>query len=255
VTGVAFVTGASSGIGAALVRALRARGWHVGALARRAEILDAIAAEGAGAAAGGARVLPLAADVCDADAVAAAAVRTEQALGPIDLLIANAGIGELLDAREPGGARARRVIEVNLLGALASIDAVLPGMVARGRGRIVGVSSLAGYRGLPTSAAYSASKAALSTYLESLRVDLYTSGIRVTDVCPGFVRTPITDKNRFPMPWMVEPEDAARIILDGALAGRARIAFPWQMGLLMAFARLLPRFIYDPVMRRAARLR
>jgi short-subunit dehydrogenase len=133
-----------------------------------------------------------------------------------------------------------------------SVGAVLPGMLERGRGHIAAVSSVAGFRGLPASGFYSGSKAAVTTFLESLRVDLRSRGIAVTSINPGYIATPLTAKNRFRMPFLMSAERAAVIIADGLERRPAELTFPWQMKLFMNFARLLPNWAYDRVIRRVA---
>jgi short-subunit dehydrogenase len=144
-------------------------------------------------------------------------------------------------------------VEVNLLGMNNALGAVLPTMVARGHGHVVGVASVAGYRGLPGAEAYGATKAAQVNLLEALRVGLRPRGIAVTTVCPGFVRTELTAKNDFPMPFMVEPEDAARAICDGIERGRQEIVFPLPMAVLMKAARLVPVRVWTTALGRPGR--
>jgi len=136
-------------------------------------------------------------------------------------------------------------LRVNVEGAVATLVAIVDRMVARGHGHLVGISSLAQYRGLPRNAIYSASKAFLSTFLEGLRVDLRGTGVSVTDVRPGFVRTPLTDKNDHPMPFMVEAEDAAAIVWRGIRRREPVVAFPWQLATVVRSANLLPASLYD----------
>jgi short-subunit dehydrogenase len=143
-----------------------------------------------------------------------------------------------------------RHVEVNLLGLNNLLGTVLPRMVERGQGQIVGVASVAGYRGLAGAEAYGATKAAQLNLLEALRAALRRRGVTVTTVCPGFVRTQLTAGNRFPMPFMVEPERAARSICDGLERGRMEIVFPLPMAVLMKTARLLPVRVWTLLMRR-----
>ncbi len=244
----ALITGASSGIGEFVALELARLGYGVGLFARRKDELGRAAAriEKAG---GKALVLP--GDVTRAGDLKDAAAKLEAALGPVEVLVANAGVGVSGKSFQPGGENAVRTIEINLIGAVHAIDAVLAGMVERGRGRIAGVSSLAGWRGLPGSAPYSASKAGLSAYLETLRVDLKKRGISVTTVHPGFVRTPLTAKNKNPMPFLVGAEEAAKTIVEGILRERPEVNFPAPLAAIMRFVRHLPDFLYDPLMRKA----
>lgn len=244
----ALVTGASSGIGAALARRLAAGGAEVALVARREELLVALRDEIA-AAGGKARVY--AADVAVPEAAVAAIRRADDDLGGLDLVVANAGMGKSRWAGRLAWEDLAPTLALNVAGAAATLVAVLPRMVERRRGHVVGISSLAGYRGMPRSAAYSASKAFLSTFLESLRVDLRGTGVAVTDVRPGFVRTPMTAVNRFPMPFLIDAEPAARTIV-AALARRAPVvAFPRAMAAVTGSARLLPNAVWDRVAARA----
>jgi short-subunit dehydrogenase len=243
---VAVVTGASSGIGWALARELAAGGCRVGLVARRKEQLDRLAADIRQA---GGTAAAAAADVADREQTLAAIHGLESQLGPVDLLIANAGVGAptLLDPFN--AADVEKMIRVNLLGVIYSIEAVLPGMLRRGRGHLAAVSSLGAYKGLPGESAYCASKAAVNTYLEGLRIQLRDRGIAVTTVCPGFIRTPMTDVNQFKMPWLMDADWAARKIVR-ALARRRKVYnFPWQTTLLMKLTRWLPDWVLARGMR------
>jgi short-subunit dehydrogenase len=239
-----WVVGASSGIGAALARELRARGAAVAISARRREALEEIAD-------GEMAVVPV--DVTDRADVDAAADQVREALGEIDIAVFNAGFWEQMDAAAWDRDVFARHVEVNLLGVNNGIGAVLPAMVARGRGHVVGVSSVAGYRGLAGAEGYGATKAALINMLEAMRTALQRKGVAVTTVCPGFVRTDLTAKNRFPMPFLIEPEQAASAICDGLERGRMEIVFPLPMALLMKTARLVPVRLWALLMGRAAR--
>lgn len=231
---VAWVTGASAGIGEALVHELCRRGAAVAATARRADALEAIAAAAPGT------VLPVPADVTDLAATRTAAERVQQELGPIDLAVLNAGLWEQVDVRAFDSAVVRRHLDTNVMGMVHGVEAVLPDMRRRRAGTIAGMASVAGYRGLPQSEAYGASKAAQINLLESLRIDLRSSGVGVVTICPGFVRTGLTGRNSFPMPFMLEPDDAARQICDGLERGKAEIVFPLPMMLAMKAVRLVP---------------
>ncbi len=244
-----FLSGASSGIGHALALEYARRGAHVALAARRKEPLEELARaiEGAG---GKAFVVPV--DVSDPAAVKEAVIAAERALGSLDMVVANAGIGHSGHAARLTMDSVNEIIDVNIRGAFATILAAVPIMLLQGHGHLVGVSSLAGRRGLPTSGAYSASKAALSVFLETLRIDLAPSKIRVTDVQPGFVATPMTEKNKHPMPFKWTRDKAARVIATRLERAPAMIAFPWQLTLATSFARLLPSWIYDRVVGGAA---
>ncbi|GAA4005309.1 SDR family NAD(P)-dependent oxidoreductase [Allokutzneria multivorans] len=226
-----WITGASSGIGAALAEELHARGARVAISARRTDQLAKVSAG---------RMLVQPVDVMDRIAVLTAAEKVVDAFGGIDVAVLNAGAWDRFDVLNWDPDSFRNQFEVNVFGMSYGIEAVLPSMLERGRGTIVGVASVAGYRGMPGGEAYSATKAAQINLLESLRGGLRHKGIRVQTVCPGFVRTPMTARNTFPMPFMVEPGYAARKIADGIVSGKPEIVFPRRMAVLMKAARLVP---------------
>jgi len=237
----AYVTGASSGLGAEIARELARRGARVVLAARRLERLDELC-EQIRAAGGAADAAPV--DVGDADAVRAEVARWDAELAGLDLVVANAGVGTSGHARDLSWDDLERVLRVNAVGAIATLHAGLARMLPRGRGTLAGISSVAAYRGLPTSGAYSASKACLSTYLETLRADLRGSGVRVVDVRPGFVRTEMTAGAAFPMPFLMGVEPATRRIVRGLERGTAQVAFPWPMQLALGVAQALPNALW-----------
>jgi short-subunit dehydrogenase len=241
----AVITGASSGIGAELARQLAAQGVPVGLTARRAETLEALAAE-IRRAGGTAVVAP--ADAGDRAATHAAIGRIAEALGPIDLLIANAGLGLGTAAFRFDAEDFERMVRVNLLGAAYAIEAVLPEMLRRRRGHLVGVSSIAAYRGIPGSAGYCATKAGLSALLEGLRAELRHQHITVTTVHPGFIDTPMTEGGDGPQPFKMGVDRAARIILRGIASRRREVNFPRRMVALMSLARHLPNALADRIL-------
>ena len=227
-----WVTGASSGIGAALARELADRGARVAVSARDAEALRDVAA-------GRMHVEPV--DVTDRAATVAAGAAVRAALGGLDVAVLNAGTWSRFVADESwDSALFAEHLQVNVMGLVHSLEAVVPAMLEAGHGRVLGTASVAGYRGLPGSEAYGAGKAAALNLLEALRASLGVRGVVVQTVSPGFVRTPMTDRNRFPMPFLVEPEEAARAIADGIVRGRAEIVFPAPMAVAMKLARLVP---------------
>ena len=246
---VAFVTGASSGLGRGLALRLAADGWAVGLAARRASDLEAVADE-IRARGGSALVAPC--DVADRDAVHRAVAVCVAGLGPIDLLVANAGVSSNTSAGELDGADVERLVRINYLGSVYAVEAVLPAMLARRAGQLVAVGSMAGLGGLPLSAAYCASKAAQMDFFEALRVDLRRSGVAVTVVAPGYVRSAMTDRNQFPMPYMVELDDAVERIVRAIRRRERMVLFPWQLGWLRWIAQVFPRALYDAM---AGRLR
>ena len=228
---VAWVVGASSGIGAAVARELVRRGATVAISARRKEQLQDVA---------GGDMLVLPADVTDAAAVTAAAARVQQELGPVDLAVLSAGYWKQMDPADWDIGVFDQHVRVNLTGMSNAIAAVLPAMLRRRSGTIAGIASVAGYRGLAGSEAYGATKAGQINRLESLRVHTVRTGVRVTTICPGFVRTDLTAGNPFPMPFIIEAGQAARSICDGLEHERTEIVFPTPMALLMKTARLVP---------------
>ena len=244
----AIITGASSGIGHALARELSRRGYELALLARRGELLEQLTRELPS------RSVAIACDVTDAASVREAVQRGQEQLGgPFDLAVANAGISIPSHATKFNVADAEQILRVNVLGMMYFFDAVIPSMVERKSGRFVGIASVAGLRGLPTAAPYSASKAAMQAFLEASRVELAPYGVGVTIVNPGFVATPLTEKNRFRMPFLVKAEPAARVIANGIERGKRVVEFPWRMSVLMRTVRHLPDALYDRIMIPAAR--
>ncbi len=238
---VALVTGASSGIGRALSVRLAEDGYDVGLCARRAGLLEEVA-QAVRSAGGRASVHPH--DVSSRDAVLHAVAECEQRLGAVDLLIANAGIGGRRGV-EVDGENVERVFGVNVLGAVYAVEAVLPAMLQRGSGHLVCVSSIAAYGGLPRAGAYSASKAALTTYFESKRLDLRGTGVDVTVLAPGWVRTPMTGGEHSTRPILLELEPAVDRMMRAIRERRPHLAFPWTLATAVRLGRLLPRFAYD----------
>lgn len=235
-----FLTGASSGIGEALAREFAARGATLGLVARRQPLLDALRASLPGT------HTTYACDVTDRDALIAAAHAFDQATGGADIVIANAGISEgvLTEYYEDLDAF-RRVMDTNVLAMAHTFHPFIGPMRARGRGTLVGIASVAGIRGLPGSEAYCASKAATISYCESLRVELRKSGVKVVTIAPGFVRTPLTAKNPYAMPFLMDAPDFARAAADKMLAGASYAVIPWQMGVVAKLLRLLPNWAFD----------
>jgi short-subunit dehydrogenase len=238
-----WVVGASSGIGAALAEELVRRGATVAVSARRGERLESIA-EG--------RMVVAPMDVTDREDVDATAAAVWGDLGGIDAVVLNAGVWEQFRAASWDRDSFQHHVEVNLLGFSNVLGAVLPRMVERGSGHVVGVASVAGYRGIAGAEAYGATKAAQINLLEALRSAVASRGIAVTTVCPGFVRTELTESNSFPMPFIVEADRAARSICDGWERGQVEIVFPLPMAILMKTARLLPVRLWASVSRRLA---
>lgn len=243
-----FLTGASSGIGVALARAYAASeapgSLTLGLFARRQEALDEVARDIN--AAHGHQVANYIGDVRVPADVQRAAAAFLTRFGPPDIVIANAGVsrGTLTEYAEDLPAFAA-VFETNVLGMVHTFQPFLAAMRTRGSGTLVGIASVAGFRGLPGSGAYSASKAAAISYLESLRVEEQARGIRVVTLCPGYIATPLTAKNSYKMPFLLQPDEAARRMLRVVAAGRKFAVVPWQMAIVGRVLRCLPRWIYD----------
>jgi short-subunit dehydrogenase len=195
--------------------------------------------------ANGGRAVALPADVTDADAVRGAAGELRAKLGPIDVLIANAGIGGTADAADLKPEAVAQLFKVNVMGAVNSVTAVLPEMVERGGGQLVAISSLAAYRGLPKSAAYCGSKAAVSAFFESLRLDLRSKAVDVTIIHPGFIKTPLTAGRQSQMPWLQEPDAAVKKMVRAIETRQRSYAFPWQLATMVRAAMLFPTPLYD----------
>lgn len=242
---VAVVTGASSGIGWALARALAAEGCKLGLVARRREQLGDLAAQ---IEKSGGTVAFAAADVAEREQALAAIRELADRLGPVDLLLANAGVGAPTTVEPFNVADIEKMFRVNVLGVVYSLEAVLPQMLARRRGHLAAVSSIAAYKGLPGESGYTSSKAAVNVFLDGLRIQLRSKGIAVTTICPGFVRTPMTEVNAFKMPWLLSADEAARRIVRALKRKRKVYNFPWQMSLFMKLARWAPDWLVDRMM-------
>ena len=246
-----WVIGASYGIGAAVARALLARGAHVAVSARSADKLRDVAGDPA-AARGAALIEPL--DFTDAAAVAAAWHRVHAAFRRIDLVLIVAGTHSEVRAWELTDAESRALMAVNLHGPIGTVAAIVPGLLAQGRGAIGIVASLAGYRGLPKALVYGASKAALINFAETLYLDLRPRNLGVFLINPGFVKTPLTDRNEFRMPHLISAEDAADEIIRGLERREFEIHFPKAFSRQLRFLRHLPYRLYFAAVRRATGL-
>jgi NAD(P)-dependent dehydrogenase (short-subunit alcohol dehydrogenase family) len=242
-----LITGASSGIGAELARELAAYGAKLALCARRAAELEEVAAR---VRAAGGQALPLVCDVGDPDSVREAHARLVADQGPVEVAFLNAGIGDRTTVKEFEAVRIRRVFEVNLFGVVHWLELLFPAMREAGAGTIAVTSSLAAGRGLPGSGAYSASKAALSSLCESLQGDARRYGIQLSIVEPGFIRTPMTAKHTFKMPFLIDAPEAARLTLEGVAEGLPLIRFPWQMAMTMQVIRHLPGGAFQALGRR-----
>jgi short-subunit dehydrogenase len=243
-----IITGASSGIGAALARYYAKSGAVLGLIARRKTELEALAAQFATPA----QIYAI--DVRNPSALNAAAADFVARHGCPDIVVANAGvsIGTLTEFAEDLAAF-RTVFEVNVLGMVHTFQPFIAPMRVARRGTLVGIASVAGFRGLPGAAAYSASKAAAITYLESLRLELRTSGLKVITVCPGYIATPMTAQNPYSMPFILSADSAARKIARCVNRGTSVAVIPWQMAIVARLMRVLPNWLYDRLFSHAPR--
>ena len=248
-----FITGASSGIGQALALRFAREGWRLALVARRGAELQAwVDAQGLDA--GRARVY--AADVRDVNGIVAAGRRCLAEQGLPDAVVANAGISVGYDTAEFDDLEVMRAtFETNNLGMAATFHPFVAGMLQRGSGRLVGIASVAGIRGLPGHGAYSASKAAAISYCESLRVETAGSGLRVVTIVPGYIDTPLTRGNRYSMPFLMPVESFAERAFAAIVRGDSYRVIPWQMGLLAKLLRLLPNTWYDRALSNRGRKR
>lgn len=242
-----LVTGASAGIGRGLALELARRGAKLGLIARRADALEELVAE---IEALGSNGLALPADVQDSNSLGEAVERINAELGPIDVMIANAGVGPTKDAANLSGNEVAEVININVIGAANSATAVVPQMIARGQGQLVVISSLAAYRGLPKSAAYCASKAAVSAFFESLRLDLEPRGIDVTIIHPGFIKTALTSGRQAQLPYLMELDHAVKKIVWAIEKRKKAYSFPWQLATIVRAGMIMPIWMYDRISRK-----
>lgn len=245
-TPLVFITGASSGIGQALAARYQRAGYRLALVARRVAEVQAWA-DAQGLAAD--RVGIYAADVRDVDAITAAGRRCIEAQGLPDVVIANAGISIGMDTADAADLEVMRAtFETNNLGMAATFQPFVAAMCARGSGRLVGIASVAGIRGLPGHGAYCASKAAVIAYCESLRGECRSSGVKVVTIGPGYIDTPLTRQNRYGMPFLMQPDVFAERAFRTIEAGVSYRVIPWQMGVVAKLLRLLPDGLYDRVL-------
>lgn len=239
-----LITGASSGIGREIALEYARRGAHVMAAARRESELASLVSE---IERSGGKASFSVCDVGDGHSAVELVKKAHAELGSLDMVIANAGVGGNAHSSRISLDSVWKMIDINVRGALALLVAAIPIMVEQKRGQLVGVSSLAGRRGLPTSAVYSATKAAVSTFLESVRIDLAGTGVYATDVQPGFVATPMTAKNDFPMPFIWDASKAAQHIVSRLERAPRVIAFPLPLDLLTRLSRQLPHSLFASI--------
>ncbi len=245
-----WLTGASQGIGRAVALELASRGAICALTSRDEKTLNELADE-VTKRGGQAHIFP--GDVKDLDRMKAIAGEIQSKLGAIDILIANAGTHLFTKPEEFNTAEYLSLMDLNFGGMVRCIEAALPDMLKRGAGHIVGVASLAGYRGVPRAAAYGASKAAAINFLESIRFHLAPKGVDVTIVNPGFVRTPLTDKNDFHMPFLIDADKAGRIICNGIAKRKNEVVFPFPFNWIVKTLRILPMPLYNFIMYRSVR--
>jgi short-subunit dehydrogenase len=241
-----LITGASSGIGEALADKLAAPGIHLAISGRNKARLTEVADR---CRAAGATVIETAIDVTDKAAMKIWVEKVDTA-HPLDLIIANAGISPGTSGEVESAAQARRMMEISVTGVFNTIDPIIPRMRARRTGTIALMSSLAGFKGMPSAPGYGASKAWVRSYGEGLRGNLFSDGVSVSVVCPGFVASRITDQNNFPMPLFMDTPKAATIILNGLTKNNARIAFPFPMYAMVWLLSVLPLWLTDSILRR-----
>ena len=241
----ALVTGATSGLGRGLATWLAKRGVKVYAAGRRVELLQSLATEA------GELIVPFQLDVSDGDKTFAAVRQLDADCGGLDLVIANAGVGDETKPRRISWGSIKQMIDVNVTGATATICGAIPGMVERGRGHLVGISSLAGLLPLPMSSTYCASKSYVAMFLNSLRLDVEKHGLVVTSIHPGFVKSELTAKNKpGSMPFLLETDDAVERMGKAMLRRAAVFSFPWQLSGAISFANALPRPLQSAVLKK-----
>lgn len=238
----ALITGASSGLGRGLALWLAERGVEVYAAARRNAELEIL--RDAGRRTSGS-ITPVLLDVSDSEAVLSTVRVLDAKVGGLELVVANAGITAVTDARNIDWGAVERVIDTNVKGAAATLTAALPGMVARNRGHLVGVSSMARHRGLPQHAAYAASKAFLSCFLEGLRVDLHATNVDVTCLQPGFVKTPRNERSRYKMPFLMELDQGVEEMGAAIVRREREYSFPWTTKTAVKVISMLPNSVFD----------
>ncbi len=241
-----FITGASSGIGEALAKHYAKRGAQLGLVARRFDFLERLATEIA--ATGAPRPMIFDCDVRDGLALRIAAEKFHLAHGTADIVIANAGVSRgTLTEIEDDLAAFQEIIDINVMGMVNTFQPFVAPMQAAKRGTLVGIASVAGFRGIPGGGAYSASKSAAITYCESLRVELRAQGIAVVTICPGYIRTPMTAVNKFKMPFLISVDEAAKRFARAIDAKTSFTVIPWTMGIAARVLRMVPNWLYDRV--------
>lgn len=243
-----FITGASSGIGESLARLYASRGYQLGLVARRKEILDKLATELAP------QPAIYAVDVRDAASLKQAAADFMSRFGVPDIVVANAGVSRgTLTEMEDDLKAFQEIFDINVMGMVNTFHPFITPMRDAGKGKLAGIASVAGFRGIPGGGAYSASKAAAIKYCESLRVELRGSGVSVVTICPGYIRTPMTAVNRFKMPFLIGVDEAVVRFARAIDNGTSFTVIPWTMGLAARVLRVLPNWLYDRIFSRMPR--
>lgn len=241
-----ILTGASDGIGKALAIEFASRGYRLALIARRRELLSEVSA--ICKASGSPEVLIEVVDVCDETLFEEALNRLDQKLNGADIFIANAGVLGRSCFDKNAWPSAKQTLLVNVFGAIHGLEVMKLKMLARGHGTLVGVSSIAGARGMPTAGAYSTSKAALTAHLETMRVDLRSRGISVVTIAPGFIATPMTAHNKGKMPFLTTPKKAAKVFVNGVIKKKAWVIAPKPYRFIYPVIQMLPRSIFDFLM-------
>lgn len=241
-----YITGASSGIGQALAARYADAGWRLALVARRVSEVESWASQ-RGMAPGSYQIYSV--DVADTDAIVAAGAACIAAQGVPDVVIANAGVSIGIDSAVRADLDVlARTLAINNVGLAATFHPFIAGMVVRGSGRLVGIGSVAGIRGLPGHGAYCASKSGVIAYCESLRGELRASGVKVVTICPGYIDTPLTRANRYSMPFLMQADVFADRAFRTIEAGSSYRVIPWQMGVVAKLLRLLPNPLYDKLL-------
>lgn len=242
-----IITGASAGIGYELAKVYAHAGYDLGVVARSGDLLKKLKAEISQFST--VKVFIKICDVAKLDECERAIKELASELGGLDIFIANAGIGRQTPAWKSNWPEIKNILQVNVMGAIASLETAKDIMLPGKSGQLVGITSVAGFRGLPTSSAYSTSKVALTAYLESIRLDLKSCGITVTAIHPGFIDTAMTRKNKYSMPWLKPAPESAQMIYKAIEHKKARYVFPWQMKILISILYHLPDRLYDLLLR------
>ena len=245
---VVWITGAGKGIGRALSLKMAKRGWSVAASARTKGDLQSLVE-----AAPDGRIHAFPLDITDLAATGTTLEAIEGRLGPIDMAVLNAGTHTPITANNFAVDDVRRLVEINLMGTVHGLAELMPRFMKRRSGHIAVVASVAGYRGLPSSAGYGATKAGLINMCEALKPELELHDVRLSLINPGFVETPLTDKNDFPMPFLISAEEAAESILKGIDGGAFETSFPWRFAFLMKLLRILPDPLFFYLTRKMVR--